>query len=196
MWELWGDRQPASPSSGPGFLVAPRPRPVMTPTALVAVLLLFALLALSAFFSSAETAIFTLPTDVPAGEVGDGAQQTLNRLRADPHRLLVTILVGNNVVNVAISSLTTVLLVSVLPSNLAVAAATIVVSTVLLVFGEIVPKSYGHGHARRWSLTVARPLAVVGWLLTPLVLVFDGVTRWLTIAVGGDMDVEELYLEE
>jgi Mg2+/Co2+ transporter CorB len=154
------------------------------------------LVALSAFFSSSETALFTLSEEaLGSGEDGDRRLGTLRRLRADPHRLLVTILVGNNVVNVAIASLTTGLLIQYLPPGSAVSVATVLASAVVLVFGEIVPKSYGLGNAREWALAVAGPIAVVERLLYPLVVVFDVVTRRLNARLGGDADVERPYVD-
>lgn len=155
------------------------------------------LIALSAFFSSSETAIFSLPADTPAdASAGEGGRSaaTLQRLRGDPHRLLVTLLVGNNLVNIALSAILTVLASRVLPPAAAVLATTVVGSVLILVFGEIVPKSYGLGHARTWSVRVARPLALVERLLGPLVWAFDGATRRLSGLIGGDSDVEEPYL--
>ncbi|MUV58074.1 protein of unknown function DUF21 [Halogeometricum rufum] len=161
-------------------------------TASVVVLLLF-----SAFFSSSETAIFSLPVawiDDRAA-TGDRRAVTLRRLREDPHRLLVTILVGNNLVNVAISSIVTVLLVEHVSAGVAVTAATLVVGSVVLVFGEIVPKSFGLGNARRWSLTVARPVSLVERSISPLVGLFDALTRRLTAWLGGETDIEKPYVE-
>jgi Mg2+/Co2+ transporter CorB len=156
------------------------------------------LVALSAFFSSSETAIFTLPDDWLAARADstDPDVATLVALRRDPHRLLVTILVGNNVVTVAVASITTVLLIDVLPAGPAVSVATVLASAVVLVFGEIVPKSYGLGRAEEWATRVARPLALVERVLAPLVVVFDLLTRGLTAVVGGDPDVEESYLDD
>ena len=156
------------------------------------------LLACSAFFSSSETAIFSLPTGwIDEQErTGDARVAALAALRRDPHRLLVTILVGNNVVNVAISSLITVVLVSYLPPGVAVTAATLIASFVVLVFGEIVPKSYGLGNATRWALVVARPLATVERLLFPLVLAFDAITRRMSALLGGEQRIEGSYLDE
>jgi Mg2+/Co2+ transporter CorB len=184
------------------------------------VAVLVVLVGCSAFFSSSESAIFSLPAasgDGEAEDAGDGvgagggepspsgdgdaggsddrAGATLADLRADPHRLLVTLLVGNNVVNVAISSIVTLLVARYLEPGLSVAVATTLAATLVLVFGEIVPKSYGLGHARTWSLRVARPIAVVERLLGPVVSVFDAVTRVLTRFVGGDADIEEPYTE-
>jgi len=155
------------------------------------------LVGLSAFFSSSETAIFSLPTDTTdEPRAGDRDEVALADLRADPHRLLVTLLVGNNLVNIAISSIVTVVVSGFVSAGTAVAVTTIVASGLILIFGEIVPKSYGLGHARTWALRVARPLTYVERLLGPLVWLFDGLTRRLSVRLGGDPDVEEQYLDE
>ncbi len=88
----------------------------MTPL-LAALAAVCGLVALSAFFSSSETAILSLPADVDVSRPGDARADTLRDLRSNPHRLLVTLLVGNNVVNAAISSVVTVLAVDVLPAG-------------------------------------------------------------------------------
>ncbi|WP_436911572.1 CNNM domain-containing protein [Halosimplex marinum] len=157
-----------------------------------------ALVALSAFFSSSESAIFSLPEEWIRETAADGSPDSvaLGDLRADPHRLLVTILVGNNVVNMAISSIVTLLVADVFSPGLAVVLATVGASTLILVFGEIVPKSYGLGHARTWSLRVARPLTLVELALGPVVSLFDASTRRLTALVGGNQGIEENLLDE
>ncbi|MGZ0746211.1 MULTISPECIES: CNNM domain-containing protein [unclassified Haloparvum] len=156
------------------------------------------LVALSAFFSSSETAIFTLSDEwiTEQESLGDARIAVLQELRSDPHRLLVTILVGNNVVNMAIASLTTVIVIKFLPAGGAVTVATVLASFIVLVFGEIVPKSYGLGHAREWAPTVAGPISLVERSLYPLVVVFDVVTRRLSAWIGGDVDIEDPYVEE
>jgi len=102
-----------------------------------------ALLAVSAFFCT-EIALFSLtPERLDTLAASDARGPGLQRLREDPHRLLVTILVGNNVVNIATSSILTVLLVTYLPPELAVVGTTLVATTLVLVCGEILPKSWG-----------------------------------------------------
>ncbi|QKY19214.1 DUF21 domain-containing protein [Halolamina sp. CBA1230] len=154
------------------------------------------LLACSAFFSSSETAIFSLPAghDAVPGD-GDENERTLTALREDPHRLLVTLLVGNNVVNVAISSIITVLVARSLPPGPAVLAATVVTSSLVLVFGEIVPKAYGLGNAPEWSLTVAPVIALIEKLLSPLISLFDWVTRGINRVIEGESDIERPYVD-
>jgi Mg2+/Co2+ transporter CorB len=155
------------------------------------------LLAVSAFFSSTEIALFSLtPERLDELAAEDERGRGLQRLREDPHRLLVTILVGNNVVNIATSSILTVLLVAYLPPEWAVVGTTLVATSLVLVCGEILPKSWGLANADSWALTAARPLKYVGILLWPLVAFFDAVTRRLAAATGADPDIEQERLED
>ena len=164
----------------------------------VGVAVIVLLLGLSAFFSSSEIAMFSLAKHRLETLVEDGrpSAETVRQLKEDPHRLLVTILVGNNLVNIAITSIVTVLVAEFVPPGATVLVATLGASAIILVFGEIVPKSYGLGHARTWSLRVARPLSAVELLLAPLVVVFDAGTRWLALLVGGDQHIEDQYVDD
>jgi Mg2+/Co2+ transporter CorB len=155
------------------------------------------LLAVSAFFSSSEIAIFSLPESWvdEQSATGDGRAAILQELSEDPHRLLVTLLVGNNVVNIAISSILTVLVAGVLDPGPAVVATTIVTSVLILIFGEIVPKAFGLGNAKSWSLTVARPVRIVERVLSPLITLFDGVTRRINGLISADDNIEDVYTE-
>ena len=163
----------------------------------VSVVALIGLLAASAFFSSTEIAVFSLSREWLDERVAasDRRASILAELRDDPHRLLVTLLVGNNVVNVAISSILAVLLAERFSGGVAVALTTVVAGSVVLVFGEILPKAYGLGHAEEWSLTAARPVWAVERLLLPVVVVFDFVTRWAGAMMGADPDIEEPYTD-
>ncbi|WEL17613.1 Hemolysins or related protein [Halorhabdus sp. SVX81] len=156
------------------------------------------LLGVSAFFSSSESALFSLPEEWIQATAADesAASLTLQELRGNPHRLLVTLLVGNNLVNIAITSIVTLLVATYVPPGITVVLSTLATTVLILVFGEIVPKSYGLGHAEAWSLRVSRPIAAVEWILGPLVTVFDRGTRSLTGLLGGDQGIEETYLED
>ena len=168
-------------------------------TALVATLgvgALLVLLVLSGFFSSAEIAMFSLPRhriEALVEEGVDGAE-VVEALKSDPHRLLVTILVGNNLVNIAMSSLATALLAMYLARGQAVLAATFGVTAVVLLFGESAPKSYAIEHTESWALTVARPLRLSGYLLLPLVVTFDRLTRLVNRVTGGGSAVDDSYV--
>lgn len=155
------------------------------------------LLALSAFFSSSETAIFSLPSEwfERQAATDDSRAHVLKELRDDPHRLLVTLLVGNNVVNIAISSIVTVLLASYLPPGSAIVVTTALTSFLVLVFGEIVPKAFGLGNAETWSLTVASPIRSVERVLSPIISLFDGITRRMNAFISGDSGIEKPYTD-
>lgn len=156
------------------------------------------LLGISAFFSSSEIAVFSLTPEWIDQQAAGGDKRAvrLGHLRENPHRLLVTLLVGNNIVNIAISSIVTVLLARYFSGGVAVLITTLLASSLVLVCGEIVPKSYGLGNAKQWALTVAGPIAVVEKVTYPLVIFFDVLTRRLGTALGGTEDIEQPYTDD
>jgi len=155
------------------------------------------LLGLSAFFSSSEIAVFSLQKDWIAQQAATGDRQAkvLEELYDNPHRLLVTLLVGNNIVNIAISSIITVLVASYLSPGSAVVATTVVTSFLILIFGEIVPKAFGLGNAQKWALTVASPVRIVERVLSPLITLFDGITSRMNALIPVETDIEKPYLD-
>jgi CBS domain containing-hemolysin-like protein len=161
-------------------------------------LAILCLIVASAFFSSSELAIFSLArhrVDALA-EAGGSNGRALAALRSDPHRLLVTVLVGNNVANIAAASIATALLVQVLPPGEAVTGATIFTSGFVLVIGEIAPKSYAVSNAEPWALRVARPLSVVQRLMSPVVTVFEIATNAVNRVTGGSSEFETYLTRE
>jgi CBS domain containing-hemolysin-like protein len=154
------------------------------------------LLGLSAFFSASEIAIFSLERNRLTALLSsdDPRAKTLGRLREDPHRLLVTILVGNNVVNIAMASIATVVLTRLLGPGPGVAASTLGMSFLVLVVGEITPKSYGVANPESLSLRVAGTIARLQVLLYPVVLVFDVLSRGINRLTGGGRDIEKPYV--
>lgn len=157
---------------------------------------LVALVVCSAFFSASEIAVFSLEPyriDAMVEAEAPGARR-LARLREDPHRLLVTILVGNNVVNVAIATVTGALFARFFAASEALVVSTLVASTVVLLFGEIVPKSYGVANAESFSRRVAIPIEWIGRLLGPVVTVFDMANEAIRRLIGGGRDIERPYV--
>lgn len=155
------------------------------------------LLSVSAFFSSSETAVFSLPREwiEQQATTDDRRAHILKELHDDPHRLLVTLLVGNNIVNIAISSIMTVLVASYLPPGPAVIATTVLTSFLILIFGEIVPKAFGLGNAKHWALTIASPVRIVERVLSPLITLFDGITRRMNALITVEVDIEKPYTD-
>ena len=173
---------------------------VLTPTTLLGgAVAIVVLLALSAFFSGSEIAIFSLERHqlsvlLEAGEDADPRARVLQRLRENPHRLLVTILVGNNMVNIAMASIASVLLAATVSPEVAIVVTTLGMSALVLIFGEITPKSYGVANAERVALRVAGPITTIERLLFPLVVFFDVVSRMLNRVTGGGEDIERPYV--
>ncbi len=155
------------------------------------------LIGLSAFFSSSEIAMFSLAKHRVDSLVEEGVPgaETVQSLKNDPHRLLITILVGNNIVNIAMSSLSTGLLVYIgFGQGEAVAIATFGITALVLLFGESAPKSYAVENTESWSLRIARPLKISEYVLLPLVVIFDRLTRIVNRITGGRSAIETSYV--
>ena len=135
---------------------------------------LLLLLCLSAFFSGSETALVALSrarADALADEGRPGAQ-SLRSLKEQPARMLVAILIGNNLGNISASALATVLATRAFGSigpGIAVGVLTIVI----LIFGEITPKSLATRYSERISLAVSPVILVLVRLTTPISKVFE-----------------------
>ena len=154
------------------------------------------LLVLSGFFSSSEIAMFSLPPHRVDALVADKVPraETLKRLKDDPHRLLVTILVGNNIVNIAMSSIATGLLSYYFSQSVAVLIATFGITALVLLFGESAPKSYAVENTESWALRIAKPLKLSEYLLLPLIVTFDYLTRQVNRITGGRAEIESTYV--
>ncbi len=132
------------------------------------------LLILSGFFSSAETALFSISMTKArhlAKENGR-ANELILEMKESSHRLLSTILIGNNIVNVAAASLATSVMIRLFPSN-AVGLATIVMTVLILVFGEIIPKSIAAKHSIPVARGVIRPIHCLSRLFYPLIRILE-----------------------
>ena len=162
----------------------------------IGALVVLLLVALSAFFSSSEIAMFSLASHRLEKLVEDGepGSETVKDLKDDPHRLLVTILVGNNLVNIAMTSIATGLLALYFSQGVAVAISTFGITALVLLFGESAPKSYAVENTESWALTIARPLKLAEYVLLPLIVVFDYLTRQINRITGGGSAIETSYV--
>ena len=128
------------------------------------------LIALSSFFSGSETALTAASRARMhhlAGE-GDRRARAVERLTKDRERLIGAILLGNNAVNILASALATSVLISVV-GDAGVAYATIGMTLVILIFAEVLPKTYAIRQPDRMALRVAPVLGPIVWLLSPIV---------------------------
>jgi len=170
---------------------------------LPAILLFVLCLVLSAFFSSSETAFIAVnPYSLEYHEKkGSKGAALARRILARTNDLLATILIGNTLVNAAAASIATSLLVSILPAhhrNRAVLYATIATTLLLLVFGEINPKTFAAHNSLRTATAFAYPVRGVMILFSPVVKLFSLLTGLImpSAKAGKDPSFRSLNEEE
>ena len=141
-------------------------------------LIVIGLLALSAFFSSAETAMMTVNKIRVRNlaEAGLSHAVVLEKILSNQPKMLSAILIGNNIVNISASSLMTVLVTDVL-GNKYVGIGTGVLTLLVLIFGEITPKTSSTIYSETLSLKFARPIYLIMQVLTPLIVVVDVLSK-------------------
>ena len=151
--------------------------------------LLMGLLVLSAFFSSSEAAFLSLQRTRIAHLLSEGvpgARRVANMLN-EPERLLSTILLGNNLVNVAFSAVITVIVVDRAGEGnegIAVVIATILGTVTLLMLGETIPKTIAIRKSERLAFLYSYPLKWGEYLLLPFVLILQWITKMISRRVG------------
>lgn len=148
---------------------------------------LIILIALSSFFSMSETALMSLnraklkhmvEEEVPGAKL-------VEKLIQDPNRLAETILIGNNVVNIGASAMATLLAVRIL-GNIGAGIATGIITILILIFGEITPKSIAKQKSEVIALKVAKPMEFVVKIFRPLVYIFTAISSFFTRFFGAD----------
>ena len=133
------------------------------------VIVLIVLIALSAFFSAAETAFNSVnKARIKTRALsGDRKAVLVMKLSDNYDKLLSTILIGNNIVNIAATSIATVLFVSLWPHKGAL-ISTVVMTVFVLIFGEITPKSLAKQHPEEFALKISEVMNILNKLFTPL----------------------------
>ena len=150
------------------------------------ILVLIICIVLSFFFSATETA-FTAVSDIrmrALAKEGSRSAKTVLKLRQNPDRFLSVILFGNNVVNITLTAVCTALCVSLFGRYWGVLAATFGVSFLVLIFCEIIPKSYAIRNPNRIALFGAQPLAVFTYILAPILVFLNALVRSLMKSLG------------
>ncbi|RCW45386.1 MULTISPECIES: hemolysin family protein [unclassified Halanaerobium] len=157
-------------------------------------LILAALLFLSAFFSGSETAFMAVNRIKIKERVqrGDDRASRVDKLLTNQTKLLTTILIGNNLVNISASSIATALAVR-LFGNKGVGIATGAVTLLILVFGEITPKALGNNKSVKYTEIAAPFLFYMGKLFAPFIFLF---TKIVKIFVGDKDLISSAFLSE
>ncbi len=144
----------------------------------ISIIILFILLMLSSFFSATETAFSSLNTIKMKHLSNEGHHKakTVLKLHDDFEKLITTILIGNNIVNIASASIATVIFVKYWP-NSGVTISTAVMTTLVLIFGEITPKSIAKKIPEKFAITVTPIIIFFSWILFPLSYIFGLVQK-------------------
>jgi CBS domain containing-hemolysin-like protein len=139
----------------------------------------------SGFFSGSETALIGIGRE-RVHQLAETSRRgrRVEQLLANPDRLLSTILFANNLVNILAASIATVLFIDLVGEDWGPWISTAVVTAVILVFGEITPKSLATRFPERFSLAVATPIYRLSGVLGPVSILFIGVTRALFRVFG------------
>ena len=162
----------------------------------IQLIVLLLLLFLSAFFSSAETAMTTvnkirMRTLV---EEGNKRAKTLLQITENSGKMLSAILIGNNIVNLSAASLTTTLAYSLGGSFVAIASG--ILTLLILLFGEITPKTMATIHAEKISLAYAPIVSIFMKLMTPLIAIVNGMAMGILTLLRVDPNAKRTLMTE
>ena len=163
------------------------------------IILLIILLVLSGFFSMSETALMSLSKVRIRHMTEEGIKNAklVEKLLEDPSKLLGAILIGNNIVNIGASALATTLTTRFFGgSEASVAIATVGMTILVLIFGEITPKSVAKQKSEKVSLLVSKPIKLCVFLFKPFVAVFTGISSIFIRILGANPKEAEPFITE
>jgi len=160
---------------------------------------LLILMLISAFFSSSETAYFSLKTSrikELAKENAKGTKTLLNLLR-EPRKLLITILTGNTIVNVAIASLAALMALDIaqyygIDKNVAIITEVIIITIAVLIFSEVTPKLAAVKRAEKIAKFFSLPLSIIHVILQPIAKIIYGFTDFVLRVLGVEKKIVSL----
>jgi putative hemolysin len=153
---------------------------------------------LSAYFAAAEIAFMSLQRyklEAAVQRKVKGAK-LVAWLKSHPEKFLSTVLLGNNLVNIAAASVGTALAVGFWGEKTGVVVSTVVITIVILVFGDAIPKTSASHHAEKVSFAVAPSIRVVSWILAPFVTVLSWITSGFGKLLGSKTVGSSLVSEE
>lgn len=161
------------------------------------IVLLVILLVMSAFFSMSETALMALSKIRIRHMVEEGVKgaKLVEKLTEDPNKLLGAILIGNNIVNIGASALATSLALAVFGES-GVGIVTIVMTILVLIFGEITPKSIAKQKSEKVALGVSKIINLTVKIFKPFIFVFTAISGVFIRLLGCDPKASEPFITE
>lgn len=168
----------------------------MDPSTIIQLVVLIVLLLLSAFFSSSETALTTVSKIKLKTLADDGNKSAAKVLQVteNPGKLLSTILIGNNIVNISASALATTFTTNVFGSKF-IGISTGILTILVLIFGEITPKTMATQSSLKFSMVVVHPIKLLMFVLTPVIWLLDRVTNLIFIILRVDTSAKNTMTE-
>lgn len=170
----------------------------MDPSEIGQLITVIILLSLSAFFSSSETALTTVNQIRmrTLADNGDKRAARVLRVTGNPGKMLSAILIGNNIVNLSASSISTSLAIH-LFGNTGAGIATGILTFLILIFGEVTPKTMATIKADSMSLTVAAPIGLLMKILTPVIFIINKLSLGLMFLLHVNIkDAQKKMTEE
>lgn len=160
-------------------------------------IILLILLCSSAFFSASETALMSLSKIRIRHMVDEKVKgaQLVSKLVENPGKLLSAILIGNNVVNIGASALATSIAIDYFGEK-GVGIATAMMTILVLIFGEITPKSIAARNSESISLKVAGAINIITTILNPITIIFSYLTNGIVRLLGGKVEMGKPYITE
>ena len=175
---------------------------LVDPSAIIQLIILIILLVLSGFFSSAETALTTVNLNKLRVIIDEGGKKAkaaglVIKMREDSKKLLSAILIGNNVVNISASALAAVLCTRLFGSRY-VGFVTGILTLLVLVFGEITPKTVASINSLEMSLFFSKPIYAVMTVFTPIIWILDKICRGIfkILRIDPDKNPEQMTEDE
>ncbi len=171
---------------------------------IIKIIVLLFLIILSAFFSSAETAL-TAVNKIrihSLAEEGSKAAALVDKIINKRSKMLSAILIGNNIVNISASSLATVIAIRIsqnagasMSESLAIGIMTAVITIVIIIFGEIIPKNWAMTYSEKISFAYAGIIYAIMIILTPIIFIVDAITKGVQKLLKVDEDHHEAITE-
>ena len=167
-------------------------------TLLISIAALILLIFISGFFSGSETALMAVNKLKLKHEAKKGRKSAiiLEKILHRPDKLIGTILLGNNLVNVAASSIATYVAIELWGNEFGILYATVIMTLALLIFAEVTPKTFSAYHSEGTSYLVARPLKMIMFLLKPLVSLVTFITNGILSLMRVRRKAGEVFTED
>ena len=161
------------------------------------IILLIVLIVLSGALSSAETAYTAVNRHKLRLLADEGNKQAILALKLveNPSKLISSLLIGNNIVNISASALATFIAID----NYGYGAATMatgLLTVVVIIFGEITPKSLATQYPEKISMTYARAVNILMIILTPLIVIFYSIASFIIKLFGGNINQDHPLITE